>query len=72
MKQSRLHSLIEVCCATVFGFALSVVVGQLWIYPMHGVHPSWLANSAMTGWFTLLSIVRGYFVRRVFNWLHHR
>jgi hypothetical protein len=70
--QTRKQSAVEVLVGTAIGLTLSVVVGQLLIYPAFGVHPSWIANVWMTGCFTVVSIARSYLTRRFFNWLNSR
>lgn len=66
MQQSRLSSLIEAVVSTVIGFAVSVFAGHF-VFPHYGVHISLDTNLHITFWFTLISIVRGYVVRRWFN-----
>ena len=69
--QSRLISLIEVCLNVALGFVVSFSVWPLvaWVmgYPYSVGH-----NLAVTGFFTVLSIIRGYVVRRFFATGMHR
>lgn len=67
--QTRRASAIEVCTGTAAAFLLSVGVGQYLIYPLYDIHPALSTNFILTGWFTVISIVRGYLWRRLFNWL---
>jgi hypothetical protein len=38
------------------------------IFPLVGIHSSPLQNIHAVFWFTVVSILRNYIVRRVFNW----
>lgn len=66
MSQSRRHSLIETIAGTAFGFVLSVLASMV-IYPLFGHAFSLSQNIGITIIFTVLSIARGYVVRRLFN-----
>jgi hypothetical protein len=66
--QSRIQSIVEVVSGLCIGFAVSVVAGRF-IYPMYGMPVTWGSNATITLWFTGISLVRGYVVRRLFNWL---
>lgn len=66
MKQTKLVSLIETVFSTVVGFLLSFTL-QYFIFPVYGVHVSVETNLQLTGIFTVLSIARGYAIRRLFN-----
>lgn len=64
-------SLIESAANTLFGFGISVAGGFL-IYPLFGVTFRLAELSAITAFFTVISILRGYIVRRVFVWMHSK
>lgn len=64
--QSRKHSLIESITNTVVGFIVSLLI-QLAIYPAMGIPVRFSQNIIITFIFTISSILRGYFVRRLFN-----
>ena len=66
MSQTRLGSLIEALVHTAVGF-LTSYVGGLFIYPLVGFRPSLAQNLAIVLLFTVVSVVRGYVVRRWFN-----
>ena len=69
--QSRFHSAVETIVSTAVGFILSLII--LWLLTSHyGWESSTPRNVLVTGIFTIASLLRGYFVRRFFNWLHHR
>lgn len=70
-RQLRRHSAIEVCLNTGSGFVLALVTNWALHY--------WLAipltdgqNITITIAFTVVSLLRSYFWRRVFNWWQHR
>ena len=66
MSQTRRHSIIEAIVGTAIGFAVSVAASTI-VYPAHGHTFSMADNLSITAIFTVLSIVRGYCVRRLFN-----
>lgn len=65
--QSRRHSFYETCASTAIGFCVALVT-QLTVYPLFGMKVAMHTNLALTSIFTVVSIVRGYAVRRLFNW----
>ena len=71
MNQTRLGSLIEACINTALGFIISFVV-----WPVAGFIFSLSYNSyqhvGVVGFFTLVSVVRGYLVRRYANHAIHK
>lgn len=64
--QSRFHSLLEACLNTASGFFISLVISRV-VYPMYGFHASWGQLTQLTVIFTIVSIVRSYLWRRLFN-----
>lgn len=66
--QTRLQSLIESCANVVVGY-LVALASQLAIFPMFGIHIPLSSNLAIGGWFTVISLVRSYVLRRWFNGL---
>lgn len=69
--QLKRHSLLEAILGTVIGYVISLTA-QHFIYPMFGIHISFMTNVQLTNFFTVISIVRGYYVRRAFNWAHSK
>lgn len=69
MSQSRLHSVIEATAGTAIGFVVSVLASMV-VYPAHGHAFTLAENISITLIFTVLSVVRGYVVRRMFVRLH--
>lgn len=57
---------MEAVANVLVGYSIALV-SQLLIFSAYGVHLS-LGQNAMIGvWFTLISLVRSYVLRRVFN-----
>lgn len=69
MHQSKKHSLLEVCLGTAIGFIIAYTANLI-IFPVFGWSLGYGENFLLTCFFTVISIVRGYAVRRLFNWLH--
>lgn len=66
MGQTKLESLVEVLANISFGFIVTMAASP-YIYPWFGVKFSTSQNFGLTMIFTVLSVVRGYIVRRWFN-----
>ena len=64
--QSKRHSVLESVTNIAVGAGVAFM-SQVIIFPMYGIHVSTSTNLAMTGWFTLISFVRSYLLRRWFN-----
>lgn len=64
--QTKKHSLIEACSNTAIGFVISYASTFL-IFPLVGLQSSSGKNLLITIFFTVISILRGYFIRRYFN-----
>jgi hypothetical protein len=64
--QSRLGSLIETITNIVIGFIISMSINA-WILPAMGYHVTLTQNFIITVTFTVVSIIRSYALRRVFN-----
>ncbi len=66
MTQSKVGSFIEATINILIGYGISVV-SQIVIFPYYGVNLSLTSNLWISAWFTAISLVRSYFVRRWFN-----
>lgn len=64
--QSKKHSLIEAITNTAVGFGISLLSIFI-ILPLVGIESTPGKNVVITLYFTVISIVRGYVLRRVFN-----
>jgi hypothetical protein len=65
-KQRRISSLIEATANTVIGYGIAFG-GQLIVYPWLGIEVSLGQNMLIGGIFTVLSMLRGFLVRRMFE-----
>lgn len=63
--QARMTSLIEVCMGTAIGFLVSFCAWPI-VAHLYGIEYSVQSNFGITAIFTVLSIARGYVVRRFF------
>lgn len=66
MNQTRLGSLIESLMNIVIGFGVALV-SQIVVFPMFGIHVPLSSNFAIGAWFTAISLVRSFVIRRWFN-----
>jgi len=66
MKQSRLMSLVESVANVTVGYGVAVVT-QILIFPIFGLHTTLAQNLQMGAIFTLVSIVRSFGLRRLFE-----
>lgn len=64
--QSRRASAVEVATSTAIGFTVAVVAQKI-ILPLFGLYASTGEHLGIAVLFTIVSIVRGYAVRRLFN-----
>lgn len=71
MNQTRLGSLIETITNIIIGYGVAVG-SQIIIFPWFDIHITLSANFWIGMWFTLISLVRQYVVRRWFNARLHR
>lgn len=71
MTQTRIQSAFETVASTAIGFAISYLTSLL-VLPLFGFPVSHGQNLAITCIFTVISLLRGFFVRRLFNHLHRR
>ena len=67
--QKARHSLLETCLNTLSGFLASLAATAL-IFPSLGIQSTPSQNFQVTAIFTVMSVIRSYIWRRVFNRLH--
>lgn len=65
MSQTRRMSLLETCASIAIGFVVSLVLTAV-VLPWYGHDVTWGQNLQITAIFTVASIARGYWVRRLF------
>jgi hypothetical protein len=68
MSQSRTQSALEAAANTAVGYGVALL-SQLAVFPMFGIHVPFSSNLAIGAWFTAISLVRSYVLRRWFNGL---
>jgi hypothetical protein len=66
MSQSKTGSVAEILTGTAIGY-FAALASQLAIFPFFGIHVPFHSNIAIGAWFTIISVARGYCVRRLFN-----
>lgn len=66
MSQSRLMSVVESVTNVAVGYGVAVGT-QLAVFPLFGIEASLSDNLAIGAVFTIVSLVRSYALRRLFN-----
>jgi hypothetical protein len=66
MTQTRRGSALETLAGTAIGYLVAVAANAL-ILPAFGITTNARQNFGIAAAFTLVSLVRGYVVRRLFN-----
>ncbi len=66
MRQSRRMSLVEALANVAVGYAVAVAT-QIAVFPHFGLETTMSENLTIGAIFTLVSIVRSYSLRRVFE-----
>ena len=66
MAQTKLESAIEVVVNVLIGYVVATA-SQIMIFPLFGIFLPLSDNLLIGAYFTAISIVRGYVVRRIFN-----
>jgi hypothetical protein len=67
--QSRLGSFAEAWANIAIGYGVAVAA-QAVVFPWYGLHVSLAENAEMGVLFTVVSLVRSYALRRLFNRWH--
>jgi len=67
--QTRTQSLIESAINVAIGYGVALAA-QIAVFPMFGIRIQMRDNLLIGAIFTVVSIVRSYAVRRLFNYLH--
>lgn len=71
MQQTKLGSLIESMVNIALGYGVSLL-SQIMIFPMFGIHGGIKTNIWIGIWFTFISLIRSYVIRRWFNAMIHK
>lgn len=69
--QTKIQSFIESLCNVAIGYGVALI-SQIIVFPWFGIQIKLRDNIAIGIIFTVISIVRSYMVRRLFNKLHHK
>ena len=64
--QSKLESFVETCINTAIGYVVALL-SQLLVFPLVGIDVPFSTNLEIGAWFTVISVARGYIIRRWFN-----
>lgn len=64
--QTRFSSFVESCYNVAIGYFIALA-SQMIIFPLYGIHVPLSQNIQIGLYFTLVSIIRSYFLRRWFN-----
>jgi hypothetical protein len=68
MTQTRLQSVAEAAANVAVGY-LVAIASQVVVFPQFGIHVPLVTNLAIGAWFTVISLLRSYVLRRWFNGL---
>ena len=71
MKQSRWMSLVEAVTNVLVGYGVAVAT-QWAVFPLFGLHATLQENLLIGLIFTVVSLIRSYLLRRVFEGLRVR
>ena len=66
MEQTKLGSLIESLMNIIIGYGVALL-SQIMVFPMFDIHVPLRTNLGIGAWFTAISLVRSYVIRRWFN-----
>lgn len=69
MTQTKHKSLFEAITNTLIGLVTSFAI-QLVIYPVLDISVTLSQNVIITIVFFIASVLRGYLIRRLFNWIN--
>jgi hypothetical protein len=67
--QTRRQSAVEAAANIALGYGVALF-SQLLIFPWYGIQIEFSDNLMIGAWFTVISLVRSYGLRRFYNWRH--
>lgn len=70
-SQPRAYSFLESVFNVLVGLGINIAA-QATIFPWFGIHIPFSDNLKIAGIFTIISIIRSFYIRRTFNWWHIR
>ena len=71
INQKKLQSLVEVLLNTAIGYAVAITT-QIYVFPLFNIHIPISADLKIGLIFTVISIIRSYVLRRLFNYINCR
>ena len=69
--QTKAGSLAEAGTNIAIGYGVALI-SQLIVFPLHGIHVPLNTNISIGLWFTAISLVRSYLIRRYYNYRQQR
>jgi len=69
LGQSKKHSIFEAIANIFLGYWIGVLT-QIIVFPFFNINISFKENMIITIIFSIVSLVRSYVLRRIFNWFH--
>ena len=66
MPQCKKHSIFEALTSTAIGYAIAVLT-QIVVFPLFDMQVSINDNLSIGAIFTIVSVIRSYVIRRIFN-----
>jgi hypothetical protein len=66
MSQPKQHSWVEAWTNVAIGYAINIVANLL-IFPLFGINIAFTTNLGMGLIYTVISVMRSYVLRRLFN-----
>jgi hypothetical protein len=66
MQQTKIGSFIESLMNIAIGYGVALL-SQIAIFPLFGIHVPLSTNLWIGAWFTVISLMRSYVIRRWFN-----
>ncbi len=66
MRQSRRMSMVEAAANVVIGYGIAIAT-QMAVFPIFGIHITLADDLAIGLVFTIVSLIRSYMLRRVFE-----
>ena len=70
-QQRKRHSFAEAWLNVAIGFAINFLANTV-ILPFYGIPFHWQVMLEIGVWYTIVSVIRAYWVRRLFVWLHDK
>jgi hypothetical protein len=71
MGQTKIQSAVETAVGLAIGFSVAWTI-QVLLFPLYDIEISHGQHAQITLVFTIASVIRSYYVRRLFNWYHTR